>query len=107
MKKVKEFTIRKSRNCSDYLFTDDGSKCCALGSFYKACGVPLSQLKGHGGLNSSKIENTLRSLYGEQIEDVMLNIPPINDNKKSSWERRISKIRAEFKKIGVKVNLAE
>lgn len=110
MKKVKQFTLRKTNNCAGFLFDSTGTKCCVTGAFFRACGASVANMQSM--TRDNVLEKQVGKLYSKELskhdeytmENLVDEAVSINDNKKTNWTRRLKKLREVFSKIGVKIN---
>ena len=95
IRKVKNFTLDLNKICTGYLVKND--KMCTIGQYLNRCGYSRKDIKN---LEPYKEFERLTGLLSHQIHN-------INDDSKSSWKRRIVKLKKVFSSVGINLKVKE
>jgi hypothetical protein len=98
IRKVKNFTFDLTRACARDLINNN-DKMCAIGQYLYRCGYSKDEIRLMNE-NETYLEvfQNLSNVDGDRIVR-------LNDDTKSSWERRIVKLTKVFSEAGINVKV--
>lgn len=95
IRKIKNFTLDLNKICTGYLVKND--KMCTIGQYLNRCGYSKHTIEDIEPYNEFE---RLTGLIPSEIHN-------INDDSKSSWKRRIVKLKKVFSSVGINLKIKE
>lgn len=100
-KKVKQFTVKRSKWGRNWLLNGNGGKMCCLGFLAKACGYTDADIC------SMSVPAQLYNWSEWYLnKDAVQEISTINDSHRSLTEKEVL-LKKEFKESGIKISFVD